>query len=118
MGPEATTSARLDALTERRDDAFYRALVEGMNDGVLTRDAAGVITYASPRFRDMLGYSAGELVGSRSEFVLPPEQRGEWAQGLAAVVHGPPRVLGRQDALDGQRPVPERAEPGQVVPGY
>src|SRR5919106_5680453 len=103
MGTEAATSASPDALSERRDDAFYRALVEGMNDGVLTRDAAGVITYASPRFRDMLGYSAEELVGSRSDFVLPPEQRGRWAHGLAAVAHGPQRFEHDLIRKDGHR---------------
>lgn len=33
------------------DDAFYRALVEGMNEGVLARDADGIITYVSPQYR-------------------------------------------------------------------
>ena len=51
MASEAAVSAGPAALSARRGEAFYRALVEGMNDGVLTRDAAGVITYASPRFR-------------------------------------------------------------------
>jgi PAS domain S-box-containing protein len=90
-------------LNERRGDAFYRALVEGMNDGVLQRDAAGVITYASPRFRDMLGYGAEELVGTRSEFVLPPEQRGRWARSLAAAAQGPQRFEHDLICKDGRR---------------
>jgi PAS domain S-box-containing protein len=103
MATEATTSALPDALSERRDDAFYRALVEGMNDGVLTRDATGLITYASPRFRDMLGYGAEELVGTRSEFVLPPEQRARWARTLAASAEGPQRFEHDLVCKDGHR---------------
>jgi PAS domain S-box-containing protein len=82
---------------------FYRALVEGMADGVLQRDAAGVITYASPRFHDMLGYSVEELVGTRSEFVLPPEQRSRWASGLAAAAQGPQRFEHDLICKDGRR---------------
>ena len=87
----------------RGGDAFYRALVEGMNDGVLTRDADGVITYASPRFRDMLGYSAEELVGTTSEFVLPPEQRSRWQRALAAAAQGPQRFEHDLIGKDGSR---------------
>src|SRR5512145_376587 len=87
----------------RGGDAFYRALVEGMNDGVLTRDADGVITYASPRFRDMLGYSAEELVGTTSEFVLPPEQRSRWQRALAAAAQGPQRFEHDLISKDGGR---------------
>jgi PAS domain S-box-containing protein len=91
MATEAFVSAGSAELTGRRGEAFYRALVESLNDGVLTRDADGVITYASPRFRDMLGYRAEELVGTKSEFVLPPEQRGRWQRSLAAAAQGPQR---------------------------
>ena len=103
MASEAAVSAGPAALSARRGEAFYRALVEGMNDGVLTRDAAGVITYASPRFRDMLGYSAEELVGGKSEFVLPPEQRSRWERGLAAAAQGPQRFEHDLVCKDGRR---------------
>ncbi len=43
------TAAPFDADTQTRDAAFYRTLVEGMNEGVLVRDATGVITYATCR---------------------------------------------------------------------
>jgi hypothetical protein len=47
MATEASLSAGPAGLNAGRGDAFYRVLVEGMNDGVLTRDADGVITYES-----------------------------------------------------------------------
>ncbi|HSA90564.1 MAG TPA: PAS domain S-box protein [Burkholderiales bacterium] len=103
MATEASVSAGPAGLNAPRGDAFYRALVEGMNDGVLTRDADGVITYASPRFRDMLGYRAEELVGSRSDFVLPPEQRGRWERSLAAAAQGPQRFEHDLICKDGSR---------------
>ena len=85
--------APTDAETRIRDEAFYRALVEGMSEGVLVRDAAGVITYASPQFREMLGYGAEELVGTRGECLLRPEERGRWAQALTASASGAPQAF-------------------------
>ncbi len=64
------------------EDAFYRALVEGMNEGVLARDPDGIITYASPRLRELLGYEADEMVGSLGERWIPANQRPLWAAML------------------------------------
>ncbi len=77
-----------EADTQIRDEAFYRALVEGMNEGVLVRDAAGLITYASPQFRGMLGYGAEELVGTRAEFLLHGDERSRWESALTAASAG------------------------------
>jgi PAS domain S-box-containing protein len=41
----------------------YRMLVETMNDGLITRNAEGIISYVNPRLCDMLGYTQEELVG-------------------------------------------------------
>ena len=98
--PRSTTAvgahpapAPTDAETRIRDEAFYRALVEGMSEGVLVRDAAGVITYASPQFREMLGYGAEELVGTRGEYLLRPEERERWAQALAVSASDAPQTF-------------------------
>ncbi len=85
-----------DAERPIRDAAFYRALVEGMNEGVLVRDGAGVITYASPQFQQMLGYTVEELVGARAEHLLLPEERERWAQTLAASASGVPQTFEHQ----------------------
>jgi PAS domain S-box-containing protein len=85
------TAAPIDAEAPILDEGFYRALVEGMNEGVLVRDAGGVIRYASPQFREMLGYAAEELVGSRAEFLLHPDERGRWTEALAAATAGVPQ---------------------------
>lgn len=96
--PGSAAEARLapvpsDAEPQLRDAAFYRALVEGMNEGVLVRDAAGVITYASPQFREMLGYTAEELVGTRGEYLLRPDERERWERTLAAAALGAPQTF-------------------------
>ncbi|HEU0201525.1 MAG TPA: PAS domain S-box protein [Burkholderiaceae bacterium] len=74
-----------------RPEAFYRALVEGMSEGILLRDADGIITFASPQFREMLGYSTQELVGTRAAFLLRPDQLDRWQRTLDAAVDGRPQ---------------------------
>jgi len=86
MAPEIHPPA--GAAPPIRDEAFYRALVEGMNEGILVRDAAGVITYASPQFERMLGYPCGELVGTRGDYLVPADERSRWLEALAAAGAG------------------------------
>ena len=51
-------------LALRRSAAMYRRLVENLNEGVLSVDAAGLITFANPRMGEILGCPAARLVGS------------------------------------------------------
>jgi len=51
-------------LALRRSEAMYRRLVENLNEGVLSVDAAGLITFANPRMGEILGCPAERLVGS------------------------------------------------------
>jgi PAS domain S-box-containing protein len=60
------------------DEAFYRELVEGMNDGVLAADGSGTITFASARLCAMLGRTTPELVGTRVERLLPAPRQAPW----------------------------------------
>jgi PAS domain S-box-containing protein len=58
----------------RISEEKYRELVENLNEIVYTADAAGVITYASPSAKRILGYPAEETVGRNIfEFVYPPD---------------------------------------------
>ncbi len=98
-------SALTDPDAQIRDEGFYRALVEGMNEGVLVRDAAGVITFASPQFRDMLGYAAEELVGTRGDYLLRAEERERWEQALAASSAGVPQTFEHDLIAKGGRTV-------------
>jgi len=71
-------TAPVEPLVPGHGDAFYRALVEGMNEGLLARDANGIITYASPRLREVLGYAADEMVGTLGEPWIPAASRPLW----------------------------------------
>ncbi len=41
----------------------YRQLVENINEGIVTQDRRGNITYANRRFLDMIGYPEEEVIG-------------------------------------------------------
>jgi PAS domain S-box-containing protein len=41
----------------------YQSLVETMNDGLIEIDETPALTYVNPRFAEMLGYIAGDLLG-------------------------------------------------------
>lgn len=47
----------------RNSEERYRALVETLSDWIWEVDAEGRYVYASPRVREVLGYSPGELLG-------------------------------------------------------
>jgi PAS domain S-box-containing protein len=98
----SATASLLAAASPVRPDDFYRALVEGTTEGILLRDAAGVITYASPQFADILGYSSDELVGTRAESLVDPEQRAAWLRALAAAAAGPQRFENNVIRKDGR----------------
>jgi two-component system NarL family sensor kinase len=51
-------------LTSQGAEHPYRVLVESINDGVATLDAAGVILYANSRFGAIFRASAGDFVGT------------------------------------------------------
>jgi PAS domain S-box-containing protein len=55
------TREAAEALYE--SESRYRTLVESMNDGLVTRDANGLITYVNGSVTRMLGYAREELVG-------------------------------------------------------
>lgn len=60
----------------RQSQQRYRDLVENINDVIYTVDMVGVITYMSPRIRELIGYSPEELVGRSMADVVPAEDHG------------------------------------------
>lgn len=63
-----------DAL--RASEERFRTLTETTSEWIWEMDADGVITYASPRVTDLLGYFPEEIVG-KSRFVLMPPAESE-----------------------------------------
>lgn len=99
--------------------AFYRALVEDMNDGVVTRDASGTITFASPRMCELLGCAPEDIVGTSGERWVRPDWRQSWAALLEESASRTPQTfeidLVRKDgrpvvAFVSRRPIFDAAE--------
>jgi len=115
MGSQpAPAAVRPGAPARDQTEAFYRSLVEGLSEGVVTRDARGTIVFASPRMCELLGCEPDEIVGTTGEQWVRPDRRDEWAGMLGAGEVEIPRTLEldlvRKDgrplvALVSQRPV-------------
>jgi diguanylate cyclase (GGDEF)-like protein/PAS domain S-box-containing protein len=74
------------------------ALVQGLNEAIFVLDAAGVISYASPRASAILGLDAEHLVGRRFDDVLGADESDRITHQLRAAVNLP---LGVHDELVG-----------------
>jgi diguanylate cyclase (GGDEF)-like protein/PAS domain S-box-containing protein len=71
----------------RRSEARYRTLAEHTFDLVCELDSAGRFSYASPNFKDILGYEPEELIGESPFDLMYPDDRdrvfGQFASALA-----------------------------------
>ena len=57
----------------RRNEAFYRSLLENALDMVTVVDAAGVVVYESPAITRVLGWTPDERIGRSSVAVVHPD---------------------------------------------
>ncbi len=53
----------------------YRALVDAIGDWVWEIDESGIITYASPRAKSLIGYEPWELIGKKYMNCLPEREK-------------------------------------------
>ncbi|MBK9168689.1 MAG: response regulator [Bryobacterales bacterium] len=67
----------------QRSEQHFRSLIENTSDGILILDGGGIIRYASPSVRRVLGRGAATLAGLRFEDVLAPEDPAQFAAALA-----------------------------------
>lgn len=59
----------------------FRAVVEGMGEGLLITDPGDIVLYANPRMTQLTGYADWEMLGRPAhELLLPPER---WAEAQA-----------------------------------
>ncbi len=56
----------------RESEAKFRGLVESTSDWIWEVDATGVYTYASPRVKEILGYSPEDILGKKPFDLMPP----------------------------------------------
>jgi PAS domain S-box-containing protein len=67
---------REQALTAlRRKEELYRLIAENTRDLICLVDRSGHFIYASPSFREVLGYEPSELVGRDSFLLVHPDDR-------------------------------------------
>ncbi|MBV8084205.1 MAG: GGDEF domain-containing protein [Chloroflexi bacterium] len=64
-------------------EARYRDIVETAQEGIVTFDARGRITFANRRFAEFLGATVDELRGTRLRAYLRTSQSGEWRSAFA-----------------------------------
>ncbi len=57
-------------LAAARNEARFRAVIESINEGMLTTDRAGRIVLANAAAEDMLGYGRGELIGMQAASLI------------------------------------------------
>ncbi len=56
----------------RESEERYRTIVENSNDLIMMTQPDGIISYVSPRFKEVLGYDPSELVG-KQPWIIHPE---------------------------------------------
>lgn len=61
--------------TIRESEGRYRDLFDNVNDGIVTVDMAGDITYFNEKFADMFGHQVEELVGKNISDIIHPDDR-------------------------------------------
>ncbi len=61
----------------RESEEKYRNLVNSIQDGIVSADENGIITYISPRITEIAGYSETEMVGKNFLTFIHPEDHGE-----------------------------------------
>lgn len=57
----------------RRNEAYFRALIENAQEAIAVLNADGVIWYASPAAEQILGYRVPEMVGTSAFDLVPPD---------------------------------------------
>lgn len=80
----------------RKELAFRQSIESCLLSGIMAIDLEGLITYVNPAFCTMVGWSEGELVGTKPPYVFwPDEEREHNMEVLLEVLSGqrPPGVL-------------------------
>jgi PAS domain S-box-containing protein len=72
----------------QREQEFARRLVESFPDLVIALDREGRYTFVSPRSRELLGFSAEELIGSQFSELIEPQSRKEVQTFVDAIISG------------------------------
>jgi PAS domain S-box-containing protein len=80
-------------LALRRSEEHFRALIENGSDCIMIIDPEGAITYAAPSVEKILGYGPEEVLGSRPEMLIHPEDLVKLSEAMGAVFGTPGEVV-------------------------
>ncbi len=80
-----------DAL--RRSEAKFRAVVQNSNDGIIFCDANALISYRSPSYSRINGYTEDERVGHNGFEIVHPDDRDALRRSWAQIVQHPEMLL-------------------------
>jgi PAS domain S-box-containing protein len=73
----------------KASESRLRAIIEHAQDMVVILDRSGRVTYSSPAAARILGYLAGQRIGTSAEDLVHPDDRGTYARVLAELVQFP-----------------------------
>jgi PAS domain S-box-containing protein len=83
---EDITARKATEAAVHESEERYRHLVESSNDWVWEVDARGVYTCASPRIRDVLGYTPEEILGKEPFDLMSPDEAERVAQIFGPII--------------------------------
>ncbi len=87
----AERTAALDALQKR--ERYFRSLIENATDPIVTVDASGTITYASPAIRRVLGYEPAELVNVSASALGLGDDGNQWRALFGGLLENPSKIV-------------------------
>jgi two-component system, cell cycle sensor histidine kinase and response regulator CckA len=88
----AVASREAALATLSREQARFQALVEHATDLTLVTDPEGIITFASPSMRSVLGFDPAEMVGRNAMDFVHPDDLERVGVELAALLQGTAKV--------------------------
>ncbi|RYY38997.1 MAG: PAS domain S-box protein [Chitinophagaceae bacterium] len=91
IGRNVTAEREAEDALQRRE-RFYHGLIADALDGVLLLDEQGMITFASPSVRHVLGFSPEDLVGKSAFQFVHPDDRVKASESFALEVRENPEV--------------------------
>jgi len=87
-GSPSLTSEPTDQSEAQHQLRHLRAIIEGSQDAILTKDLKGIITSWNPGAEALFGYRAEEVMGKPINLLIPSDRQEEEPQILARIRRG------------------------------
>jgi PAS domain S-box-containing protein len=86
------TEKRIAEEKLKESELFYRTLITDSLDGMLLLDTKGIITFASPSVKNVLGYDNNEVVGRNGFEFIHPEDVSAAQEAFQREIQGNPKT--------------------------